>query len=169
MSQAPTAPPPSRSPLVTLLGLLTLLWGLAIMAFFIYGIVRFEDFMNLVTRVANVATAQDPKAAEDAKEKIDQLLGMFRNMVNVVFGVFAFIGLIGFIGGIGVTFRIGRVLAFIFALINALLGGGALQKGLEAQKPMTEMILPIAILAYGVLMILVLPFCGRAFARQPTT
>ena len=166
MSQAPTTPP-SRNIVVTLLGVLTLLWGLAIMAFFIYGIAFFNDWLNLLMKGVNVAANQDPKATQEQKEAIENFFASFRNLINVFFGIFAFIGLIGFIGGIGVTFRIGRVLAIIFALINALIGGGALNQGLKATPPhsLNEMIVPIAILAYGVITFFVLLFVGKEFRR----
>ena len=167
MSQAPTttAPPP-RNLFVTLFGLLTLLWGLAILGFFVYAIVKFDEWLNLLGNLCNFVLQNDPNARQQVMDGVNTFLSFFRSLLNAFFGVFAFIGLIGFLGGFGVTFRFGRALAILFTLLNAAAGGGALYGGLQNNYPVQDLIVPIVVLGYGVITFLVLLLAGGEFRRE---
>ena len=177
MSQAsttPTAPPPSRNVLVTLFGVLTLLWGFALILAFVGLYVatdRVFEIMNVVIKMEEKATEKEgvkKDVTEKAEQKVNEGLATIKAYLAVVAGIGGAFGLIGFIGGIGMTFRIGRVLAFLFALIHAGLGGLALFGGVKANVPYSDpyMIVAITFLAYGVLTLLLLLFSGGEFVRE---
>ncbi len=162
MSSAP--PYPQRNILVTLVGVIMLLLGLAYLGFGLFAIVQGEQVIKILNDAFAKAEAEgavkiEGKDAQEAKEGFEKLL---RGMILFVGGCLGIWGALMAFAGYRVTARKGRVLAIIFGVLMVLGNGGALAKGAQGATPITLAITG-GFLAYGLLTVIILIMRGEEF------
>jgi hypothetical protein len=159
----------SRNPLVTVVSLVWLGYGLFLIGLSVYAVVQMERALEivrgLIVQLSGAANAggADPNATQTVAGAYSTMLDVMRAAWYVVWGCIAFVGLLISLGGWRTCQRRGRVLTFLFALLYGLASLGSLVKAGDARTLAIE----AGVLAFSVLTIVVLFVFGKEFRAQP--